>query len=103
MNMARHPSLIYRSDAIDATVIPPAAHLANPSSRNIVNPAHLDPVPRDSICEQCHLIGAARVLNPGKQFADFTVGKPLEETFTIYRNVLPPGTTAAFRVISHSE
>jgi hypothetical protein len=80
-----------------------AAHLVNPSSRNIVNPARLAPGPRDSVCEQCHLIGAARVLNPGKRFSDFAAGKPLEETFTVYRNVPPPGTTAAFRVISHSE
>lgn len=80
-----------------------AAHLANPSDTNIVNPTHLDPAARDSVCEQCHLIGAARVLNPGKRFTDFEAGRPLEETFTIYRNVPPPGATAGFRVISHSE
>jgi hypothetical protein len=80
---------------------PLAAHLANPSSKNIVNPADLEPAARDSVCEQCHLIGVARILNPGKKFTDFTAGRPLEETFTIYHNQSPTG--AAFKVISHSE
>jgi len=82
---------------------PLAAHLAKPGPENIVNPADLDPPARDSICEQCHLIGVARILNPGKKFTDFVAGKPLEETFTIYRNASPKGTEAAFKVISHSE
>jgi hypothetical protein len=80
-----------------------AAHLAKPESGNIVNPADLDPAARDSVCEQCHLIGVARILNPGKKFTDFVAGKPLEETFTIYHNESPKGTEAAFKVISHSE
>jgi Tetratricopeptide repeat len=79
------------------------AHLAKPGSQNIVNPANLGPAARDSICEQCHLMGAARILNPGKQFTDFNPGEPLEQTFTIYHNQAPKGTEAAFKVISHSE
>jgi Tetratricopeptide repeat len=82
---------------------PLAAHLAKPSSENIINPAALEPAARDSVCEQCHLIGVARILNPGKKFTDFAAGKPLEETFTIYRNQSPTGTESAFKVISHSE
>jgi hypothetical protein len=82
---------------------PLAAHLAKPSSENIVNPAMLDPTARDSVCEQCHLIGVARILNPGKKFTDFAAGRPLEETFTIYHKESPAGTAAAFKVISHSE
>jgi hypothetical protein len=82
---------------------PLAAHLAKPGLGNIVNPADLEPAARDSVCEQCHLIGVARILNPGKKFTDFTAGKPLEETFTIYHNESPTGTEAAFKVISHSE
>jgi hypothetical protein len=82
---------------------PDDAHLATPKSGNIINPAHLEPAARDSVCEQCHLIGVARILNPGKKFTDFTVGRPLEETFTIYHNQSPTGTAANFKVISHSE
>jgi hypothetical protein len=80
-----------------------AAHLAKPGSQNIINPAMLEPAARDSICEQCHLMGVARVLNPGKQFPDFKPGETLEQTFTIYHNDVPKGTNAAFKVISHSE
>ena len=82
---------------------PVSAHLARPSPSNIVNPARLDPASRDSVCEQCHLKGVARVLNPGKEFMDFVVGQPLEKTFTIYRYSMPKGEQPPFKVISHSE
>jgi hypothetical protein len=80
-----------------------AAHLAKPGSQNIVNPATLEPAARDSICEQCHLMGVARILNPGKRYTDFKPGQRLEQTFTIYHNEAPKGTEATFKVISHSE
>ena len=80
-----------------------SAHLADPDAGNIVNPENLDTSARDSICEQCHLIGLARVLNPGKRFSDFQAGEPLEDVFTVYHSVAPKGTEARFRVISHSE
>jgi hypothetical protein len=79
------------------------AHLAKPGSRNIVNPAKLEPASRDSVCEQCHLMGVARIVNPGKRFADFKPGDRLEQTFTIYHNVAAKGTEAGLKVISHSE
>jgi hypothetical protein len=82
---------------------PVDAHLDDPSSSNIVNPARLEPAARDSICEQCHLKGVARVLNPGKEFTDFVAGQPLENTFTIYRYAMPEGEEPPFKVISQSE
>lgn len=82
---------------------PTALHLANPDAHNIVNPMRLEPASRDSVCEQCHLKGVARVLNPGKRLSDFQAGKPLEDTFTIYHDEAPKGAEGAFRVISHSE
>lgn len=79
-------------------------HLQDPRPGTIVNPAKLQRVARDSICEQCHLLGVGRVLNPGKKFSDFRPGEPLEEVFTTYRNVLPPGADGEkFKVISHVE
>lgn len=78
-------------------------HIAHPSPSNIVDPASLEPAARDSVCEQCHLKGIARVLNPGKQFADFAAGQPLEQTFTTYRYSMPAGEQPPFKVISHSE
>jgi photosynthetic reaction center cytochrome c subunit len=79
-------------------------HLSNPRAGTIINPAKLDHAARDSICEQCHLLGVGRVLNPGKKFSDFRAGQTLEDVFTTYRNVSPPGADAEkFKVISHVE
>ncbi len=101
----------YRSPVFTAEAItcerchgPAEKHLADPRAGTIINPAKLEPVARDSICEQCHLFGAARVINPGKKFSDFVAGQRLEDTFTVYRNSVPAGTsTGAFKVISHVE
>src|SRR5277367_789420 len=79
---------------------PAELHLADPRAANIVNPAKLQPAARDSICEQCHLFGVARVPNPGKQLSDFVPGERAEEVFTTYHDANPTG---AFKVISHVE
>jgi tetratricopeptide (TPR) repeat protein len=79
-------------------------HLSDPRAGTIINPAKLEPAARDSICEQCHLLGVGRVLNPGKNFSDLRPGQRLEEVFTTYRNAAPPGADAEkFKVISHVE
>jgi photosynthetic reaction center cytochrome c subunit len=79
-------------------------HLSDPRAGTIVNPAKLEPAARDSVCEQCHLLGVGRVLNPGKKFGDFRPGDRLENVFTTYINVSPPGAaTEKFKVISHVE
>jgi photosynthetic reaction center cytochrome c subunit len=101
----------YRSPAFSAEAITcerchgsAEKHLNDPRAGTIINPAKLERAARDSICEQCHLLGVGRVLNPGKSFADFRPGQPLEDVFTTYCNVLPQGTEAAkFKVISHVE
>jgi len=79
---------------------PSERHLADPRPETIINPAKLAPLARDSVCEQCHLFGVARVANPGKKLSDFIPGQPLESTFTIYHDANPTG---AFKVISHVE
>ncbi|MGH9581862.1 MAG: cytochrome c3 family protein [Bryobacteraceae bacterium] len=63
---------------------PTANHIHHPSADNIVNPAHLSGAARDSICEQCHLEGTTRFLNPGKTLRDFHPGQPLENTLVTY-------------------
>lgn len=77
----------------------PEEHLRKPAPGSIVNPAKLSAAARDSVCEQCHLAGAARVANPGKSFGDFRPGQTLEDVFTVYTR--PP--SGDFRVISHAE
>lgn len=63
---------------------PSAEHVKHPSAKNIVNPARLNASARDSICEQCHLEGAARILNPGRNLQDYRPGDDLARTFVIY-------------------
>src|SRR5260221_6704902 len=75
---------------------PGEKHAAHPPSKNIVNPAKLSGPARDSICEQCHLEGASRLLNPGKDWGDFHPGEKTEDRFLVYvleggdnRDVIP--------------
>jgi len=74
-------------------------HLRDARRGNIVNPARLPDAKRDSICEQCHLSGVARVPLPGKSFADFRPGLQLEEVFSVY----VPESYREFKVVSHAE
>jgi len=60
------------------------AHLKNPVPGSIVNPAKLSRTERDSVCEQCHLEGELRILNPGKRWFDFEAGADLESVFVTY-------------------
>jgi hypothetical protein len=97
----RYTTPVFASEGIscDRCHGPVEEHLRRPLPGSIVNPAKLPTAARDSICEQCHLAGVARVLNPGKSFEDFRPGQPLEETFTIFT----AGGGRGFRVISHAE
>lgn len=63
---------------------PSEDHVRHPSASNIVNPAKLPIRARDSVCEQCHLEGAVRVLNPGKGWGDFHPGENFERTVAVY-------------------
>lgn len=82
-----------------------AAHLAKASRQNIVNPARLPVRARDSVCEQCHLSGEVRILNPGSQFSDFRPGQNLEDVYSIYvrDHSGPTIHDASIKVISHVE
>ncbi len=50
----------------------------------IVNPARLDSDRRESVCYQCHLEAAARVLRPGRSHLDFRPGQRLDEIWTVF-------------------
>lgn len=78
----------------------PTAHLRQPSRQTIVNPARLPRAERDSVCEQCHLNGEARVTNPGKEFSVFKPGQKLEDVFSVfvYNRARPD-----LKVVSHAE
>jgi photosynthetic reaction center cytochrome c subunit len=103
-NQYRSPPFAAESITCDRCHGSAERHLTDPRAGTIINPANLPPAARDSICEQCHLLGVGRVLNPGKKFSDFRAGEPLEYVFTTYVNVSPPGVDAGkFKVISHVE
>ena len=78
---------------------PASAHLKNPVRGSIVNPAKLTPVERDSVCEQCHLEGDARVLNPGRDWWDFEAGRATESVFATYLRT----AAGSLRAVSQSE
>ena len=83
---------------------PSDRHVVQPSVRNIVNPAKLPPRLRDAVCEQCHLGGEARILNPGRQPGDFRPGQSLEDTLAVYIFDRPSDSRGeAMKVVSHSE
>jgi hypothetical protein len=61
----------------------------HPSSESfIVNPAHLSTALSNDICMSCHQTGDVRVLQPGKQYADFRPGMPLDDVLAILK--VPP-------------
>jgi TPR repeat/Cytochrome c554 and c-prime len=77
-----------------------AAHVKNPVAGSIVNPARLAPGTRDSVCEQCHLEGEGRILNPGRDWWDFQAGQAAESVFVTY---LRTGASGTLRAVSQSE
>ncbi len=104
LNQYQSPAFAAEGISCERCHGPVERHLVDPRAGTIVNPAKLESAARDSICEQCHLFGVARVPNPGKKLSDFIPGQPLEDTFTIYRDVMPEGSPAGdFKVISHVE
>jgi len=49
----------------------------------IVNPARLSSTLANDICMSCHQMGDVRVFKPGKSYADFRPGKPLDDVLEI--------------------
>jgi tetratricopeptide (TPR) repeat protein len=65
----------------------------------IVNPRDLPPVLRESICQQCHLSGEARVPRRGRQEFDFRPGLPLYLFASIF--VRRPGSSDEHKSVNH--
>ncbi len=84
---------------------PVEAHLRNPVPGSIINPANLPPRARDSVCEQCHLMGEERVPNPGRKVNDFVAGENLEDVYSVYvkADSQDPSRPGAFKVVSQAQ
>ena len=54
-------------------------HVASGGKKRILNPAKLDPLRRDSICQQCHLEGEILIDRAGKKLAQFRPGELLTD------------------------
>ncbi len=76
---------------------PGAKHVASPKG-DIVNPAKLDSLRRESVCAQCHLTGDARIARAGRGLLTYRPGDAL--TSHVVSFVRP---TSKFKVTSHYE
>ncbi len=63
---------------------------------NIVNPAMLEPVLRESVCQQCHLQGDIRIVRPGRKLTDFRPGLPLSSVESVFVKAANAGNTRFF-------
>jgi len=66
----------------------------------ILQPAKLAPERRDSLCAQCHLTGAVRVMRPGTDWRSFHPGSVLSDYQTVF--VRSP-VSAGLKVTGHLE
>ena len=64
----------------------------------LVNPRKLPDRQRNSICEQCHLSGQVRLLQPGKAMDDFVPGADLSEVIEVFT-----GSTKGVAVNGHAD
>lgn len=105
LNRYEDPPITAEGITCDRCHGPADAHLRNPVSGSIINPAKLPERARDSVCEQCHLSGEARIANPGKQLSDFHPGQNLEDVFSVYvfASSRDPSQPSALRVISQAQ
>lgn len=71
-----------------ASHIQAMSHPSAAKGSEIVSPARLSPYLANNICMACHQTGDARVLKPGKTYADIRPGRPLDEALSIL--IVPP-------------
>ncbi|MBS1854877.1 MAG: cytochrome C [Acidobacteria bacterium] len=79
---------------------PGAAHAAQPSRANIVNPARMDSAHASDVCIQCHSQGRPRTNPIGDRYYDWPVGyepgRPLEEFWQLEDHKLGETTFTHF-------
>jgi Flp pilus assembly protein TadD len=64
---------------------PGELHVRQPlASNRIVNPRDLEPALRESICQQCHLIGEASILRAGRDRFDYRPGLPWHKFVDVF-------------------
>ncbi len=79
---------------------PPPSEQGQPDP-TIVNPKRLEPGPRDSVCNQCHLQGAMRVERRGRTQREFRPGLELEDFWSVL--VKHPAVADKFKAVGQVE
>lgn len=69
----------------------------------IVNPAKLDGVRRDAVCNQCHLQGAQRTLRYGREEYDFRPGNRLGDIWALSVKDEQPGLDNSVRAVTQTQ
>ena len=59
-------------------------HAESADHAGLVNPGKLTGRRRDSICEQCHLSGEVRLMQPGKKMEDYSPGADLSDVIEVF-------------------
>ena len=77
------------------------AGLSAGSDMTIVNPAHLTPALRDSVCQQCHLQGSVRFARDGREPFDYRPGLPLHRFLAVF--LMKKGYGGTFEAVGHDE
>jgi predicted CXXCH cytochrome family protein len=75
-------------------------HASSGGNAPIVNPAHLDPERRDSVCISCHLEGDVSVERAGRSALDYRAGDSISDYLAFY---VYSGTSATARGVSEVE
>jgi predicted CXXCH cytochrome family protein len=75
-------------------------HTSSDGKAPIVNPAHLDPERRDSICISCHLEGDVSVERAGRSALDYRAGDSISDYLAFY---VYSGNSATARGVSEVE
>jgi predicted CXXCH cytochrome family protein len=75
--------------------------LSSASEPTIVNPAHLTPALRDSICQQCHLQGSFRFARAGRELFDYRPGLPIHRFLAVF--LLKKGNQGRYEAVGHDE
>jgi len=78
-NQYRSPPFAAESITCDRCHGSAEKHLTDPRADTIVNPAKLPPAARDSICEQCHLLGVGRGAESGEKVLRLPTRRALGE------------------------
>lgn len=67
----------------------------------IVNPSKLDPVRRDDVCNQCHILGEDAVLRPGRKYDDFRPGDLLGDVWAVFVKGTDVDSQGRTQAVSH--